>query len=313
MRMVRLLIIAILKLVLLIHEIDADPLRQLASRRALQDIDLPCNTQVGALVTQTEVQAFAEVILGVIFEFFSIAEPINATLDLLLSSTTSGVTVHKVCGRCSDVEEYFGVEDSEFCSSDIYGHDALHSALVFVPVNVTGQLDVFMHLHGLIASPIEPPSSVWPESIGDILAAAATTSTTAFALNSLSSLADVWNGLIVASTGRGVAIHPDYLGYGASRFTHNRTTLPIAYAQATAVSYAAAGLYIPSNVDCNTHLARRAALAGSSEGGYAAIPSSEALADLGVEISRVTLVAAVLNLFLQLSFVSKVHWLCVNS
>lgn len=285
--------------------------------------DAPCNSQLGTTLRPSDVVDFTTLLFTSAFESFELPlSQLTTTIDELASKAQYDVTAHKVCGTCSDVTQFFNTQGgktttnlfggfSEYCGPGAYGHDAVHSALVFLPVAPTGTVDGYLQMHQFTASLTGAPSQIWPQNgpIQAVLQSVAELDATTRLTDFVAFFSDIWTGLLVASTSGAVAIFPDGIGFGASRFTHDRTTFSDSYSQAAVVSYAAAGVYVQSNSGGCTILGLRMAAAGASEGGYGVVPAAHSLSDF-VEVTQVTVASGVLNQFQQLSFVSCC-WLLV--
>jgi hypothetical protein len=92
-------------------------------------------------------------------------------------------------------------------------------------------------------------------------------------------------------------------GFGVSLRTHDRPyLLQAAYHQASALTLAATVNYLRNATSGCTELAKVVTVAGSSEGGYAAITSAYALRQLGLRIRQVHAAGPLLNLDVNFKF-----------
>jgi hypothetical protein len=326
----------------------ASPLRRqhFASRRSLQTSEgitmagenlssRPCNALI-ATVTVDEVRALGNLMLQATLELAGLDDDadLQQTLadEFLLtpSLVKYGLAVHKVCGSCSDADvlKYYTMDgdaaitnrDLEpWCGSAVYGSNATHSALIFVPIIasnnntndtnnnetavVGGNIPSFVQMHSFITGPDDGVSETWPDSIGAVVQAASADATTRQTF--LLALFDHFSSAIMASSGV-VSILPDYIGYGAST-DFRRSTMDESYAQAAVVSYAATGTYLQAASNGCSILAKTGTMVGLSEGGFAVVPASEALQTLGVELPHVVSAAGPLNTFAQLVAVRAMY------
>jgi hypothetical protein len=157
-----------------------------------------------------------------------------------------------------------------------------HSALVFLPVDPeTGEvfkasIRTLFSAHGTQIDVAGAPTEIWPSDMTEFLA---TKSTEEFILDTMDYLFAVGG----AATGA-IVVNPDYIGYGQS-VDYNRTFLAVMpYAQSFAMSWLATQKYVANSTAGCSELENVATVSGYSEGGYAAIPGSFALQQLGVTI-----------------------------
>jgi hypothetical protein len=93
------------------------------------------------------------------------------------------------------------------------------------------------------------------------------------------------------------------LGFGESLLTHDRPyLLQSAYHQAAALTLAATVGHLEQSTSGCTQLAKTVTVAGSSEGGYAAITTAYALRQLGLRIRQVRAAGPLLNLDVNIRY-----------
>jgi hypothetical protein len=261
-------------------------IRELQSTRA-------CNEQF-ATATADEILAIGDFFLGLI-----IPPELSALLPIareeFFSIVKYDIAVSKVCLSCSDVQAMdFGDAGAmtngakygflTYCSSDKYGFEATHSALVFQPVNATtgekveGVLRGFVSGHSTETDVTQGPSDFWPDSISGILDSDVLANSTKVII-----LRNFLTSSVAASAGT-VAILPDYIGYGASKDFDRAFLAPMPYQQSFAVSYMAAKRYVSDTSDGCTQLEDVATVAGYSEGGLAAVNGALAMEQNGIQI-----------------------------
>ena len=159
-----------------------------------------------------------------------------------------GVATYKVCLSCQDVmnmeldgpnlnsdDPLYGFQS--YCSSDSPSYDVVYSALMMVPLVeqeiLSGQLPVYMYGRSLRADLSQSVTELWPSN--DKLQTLLQGDLDEFLFTFQSFL----SSMAYASTG-GIAIIPDFLGYGESYKT-SRTTgiLHVPYQQAFTLGYLA--------------------------------------------------------------------------
>lgn len=253
-----------------------------------------CNEQF-TTTTADEIRAIGDFFLEFIIppDLSEVLLPIARAQ--LFSIVQYDIAVSKVCLSCSDVQAMdFGeagamTNDAKYgfqtyCSSDKYGFGAMHSALVFQPVNSTtgekvpGVLRGFVSGHSTESDVTTGPSDLWPDSISGIL--------DADFLDDFTKVIILRNFLTssVAAAAGAVAILPDYIGYGASKDFDRTFLAPMPYQQSFALSYMAAKRFVSDTSDGCTQLEDVATVAGYSEGGYAAVVGALAMEQNGIQI-----------------------------
>jgi hypothetical protein len=289
-----------------------------------------CGDEIGR-VTESEMRALASAIFTYLLE--DAPGLLETTLKYFTKSLRYDVVAYKVCGSCEETqasmseqallqdESVFGAFSS-YCASDKYGNLAQHSALVFVPVTaettstatarsekakiLEGSLRSFVSMHITKVSVDRAPTQAWPTNLTEALKLPGDTSDTFL----LGPYFDYLTPLVAAGSGA-VSILPDYIGYGASLDTHNRTyAYPPTYQQAVVTTWMATkqaieqdtyGWSINTSSGC-TAMDSVVSLAGNSEGGYAAIAAGPALQQAGVRVLSINAGAAFLDLGEQLEF-----------
>jgi hypothetical protein len=291
-----------------------------------------CGDEIGR-VTVAEMKALASTLLTIIFEKVGAAGFVQNRLKYFTSSLRYDIVVYKVCGSCAETqaslseqallqdESVFGAFSS-YCGTDKYGYDAQHSALVFVPVTtetnstatarterakvVEGSLRSFVSMHVTLVSVNRAPTQAWPTNLTEALTLSADPSELKFLLPYY----DYLTPLVAAGSGA-VSVLPDYIGYGASLKTHNRTyAYPPTYMQAAVTSWMSTkqaieqdtyGWSLNTGNGC-TAMDSVVTVAGNSEGGYAAIAAAPALQQAGVRVLSISAGATFLDPGEQLEF-----------
>jgi hypothetical protein len=291
-----------------------------------------CGDEIG-LVTQVEMKALASTLLTVLLTQFGAINLLENTLNYFASSLRYDVMAYKVCGSCAETEAMLSQEAllqdesvfgsfASYCGSDKFGYSAQHSALVFVPVTTDpatsvstvaeGSLRSFVNMHVTLASVSDAPTELWPTNLTDALTGGDDDSAAAVA----EILADYFDFLapLVAAGSGAVSILPDYVGFGASVSTHNRTyAYPPTYQQAAVTSWMATKAAMEQDTygwssslqdgagGCTT-MDFVVSVSGVSEGGNAAIAAAPGLQQAGVRVLSISAGATFLDPGEQLEF-----------
>ena len=293
-----------------------------------------CGEEIG-LVTQAETKALASTLFTIFLEKAGAAGFIQNRLEYFTKSLRYDLVAYKVCGSCAETQAFLPdqalLQDesvfgsfSSYCASDKYGNSAQHSALVFVPVTVgttsaasarseraeivEGSLRSFVSMHGTLVSVSRAPTQAWPINLTEGLTLSLSGDFSDSKL--LGQYYDYLAPLVAASSGA-VSILPDYIGYGSSSETHNRTyAYPPTYMQAAVTTWMATkqaieqdtyGWSINDGTGC-TVMDSVVSVAGNSEGGYAAIAAGPALQQAGVRVLSINAGATFLDPGEQLEF-----------
>ena len=259
-------------------------------RRKLYQQERPCNAQFSN-VTAQEIQDMITTFLG---SFLPAGNEFQGALSALMGVIKYDLVVAKVCLSCADITEamlgsaaYTSTSPYGFptyCSSNSYGYNAMHSALVLAPVDpstgeiFTGKLRGMVVGHGLTTDVNQGPSDLWPDSVTEALH------------GSNATVANIFNTFhdflvtVVAATSGAIGVQPDYIGYGESK-DYNRTFFAhLPYKQAFGISYLAAQQYVANITNGCTMLDNAATVTGFSEGGYSCILGALAMEQNGVKI-----------------------------
>ena len=249
-------------------------------QRVLQPSNRNCGEQI-CTITTTEILDLAN-----LFIEYMIPENFRDTVRAVVTPMVKhGLAVYKVCGSCVDLPSV------ESCSDDQYGHNATHSALVFLPLNETtdvplaGKLRGYVYMHGTPLSVDKAPTEVWPGDLGEAVAAAiGELPNQAKLVELIVNTLEYWGVLLFASAGT-VGLAPDYLGYGASLATHNRAYLVAnTYRQDVVILFSTTKQFVSGLTGGCTLLEDTVTMSGTSEGGSAVIEGAVALRQLGVEV-----------------------------
>jgi hypothetical protein len=274
-----------------------------------------CGEEIGR-VTESEMRGLATTLLSAVLAETDASDLTASAVALFTNSLSNDVVAYKVCGSCAQTEASLSQEAlsqdesvfgsfSSYCASDSYGYSAEHSALVFVPVvtNTTstsateradtetttiveGSLRSFISMHFTLVTVSSAPTEFWPANLTEALALDN-------AADALVPFVDYFTALTAAGSGA-VAIMPDYIGYGESSATHNRTYayLPT-YMQAAMTTWMATKQAIEQDTyewsinDGNggcTVMDSVLSLAGLSEGGAGAIAAASAMQQVGLRV-----------------------------
>jgi hypothetical protein len=154
--------------------------------------------------------------------------------------------------------------------------------LVFLPTDPAtgevfgGSIRALVSAHGTVINFDDAPTESWPSNMTELL-------TTATPIEVLSETLDYLFATVGAASGA-IVVNPDYIGYGES-VDYDRTYLAgQTYAQSFAMSWLATQKYVANSTAGCSELENVATVAGYSEGGYAVLPGSVALQQLGVTI-----------------------------
>jgi hypothetical protein len=282
-----------------------------------------CNEEIGDVVTIDDVQS--------LIDFFASMIPNDPESDdddvdteqlrqLIDLSLLYNVTVSKVCLKCSDVnnqdwptEVLLNTKSTygfmAYCSIDKYGWDAVHSALMFTPIEssstqtyriLTGELRGFVAGHDTEIDADAGPTDLWPDDTVSSILQSETLSTQ----HKYSIFRNFVTSLVASSAGA-VSILPDYLGYGESRGYDRAYLQPFPYLQAAGVTYAAAKRYISSRSNGCTVLTDVASTTGYGEGGYFAMLAALALEQNNVDVLSVKSGGTPWELDVQLGYASS--------
>jgi hypothetical protein len=286
-----------------------------------------CGDEIGR-VTQSEMRVLASTILTFVLTQADATSFLPNTLRFFTSSLRYDVVAYKVCGSCEETqaslseqallqdESVFG-SFSSYCPFPKYGYSAQHSALVFVPVAtdnttatpkiVEGSLRSFVNMHLTTVSVSDAPTELWPTNLTEAL----TLDDSSDIVDILLTYIDYLAPLVAAGSGA-VTILPDYIGYGASLETHNRTyAYPPTYMQAAVTTWMATkqaieqdtyGWSINDGSGC-TGMDSVVSVAGVSEGGFAAIAAAPALQQAGLRVLSISAGATFLDTGEQMEFV----------
>jgi hypothetical protein len=283
-----------------------------------------CGDEIGR-VTVSEIRALASALFTYALAQRGASALLESTVKAYTSSLRYDLVAYKVCGSCAQTELFLSEEAllqdesvfgsfSSYCASDKYGYSAEHSALVFVPVvtNATttsateradtetttiveGSLRSLVEMHDTEVSVSDAPTEFWPTNLTEAMALLNDSDNVGF------EIAVYFMPLSAASSGA-VVILPDYIGYGASSKTQNRTfAYPPAYMQAAVTTWVATKQAIEQDWSINdgnggcTVMDSVVTLAGESEGGYAAISAAPAMQQAGLRVLSVNAGATFLD------------------
>lgn len=269
-----------------------------------------CNEQFATVSTQ-EIKAILDFFVeGIV----SIGDDLAKTRQLVTPLVQHNVMAIKLCLKCSDVDaqdlrtdalldnSWYGF--ASYCSSDQYGWNATHSALMFAPVDsrgiiLSGQLRGFVAGHDTEIDVDMGPTDRWPNDVSELLSNALLTDT-----EKIATLQPFVSSLVAATSGA-VAVLPDYIGYGESKNFDRAFLYPRLYMQAAGLSFAAARRFVSRiGQDCAA-LADVATVTGYGEGGYFAIVGALALEHSGVVILSSRVGATPFELDVQLGFAAS--------
>jgi len=200
------------------------------SRKLRSDDPRACSETIGFL-SIAETTAIAEVFLETLL-MGDLAAYLDSAKTVLLGSVQYDIQVIKVCQSCQEAEsldEDFLNDDGNdygayrsYCGEDIYGYDARHSGLLFLPIDPATELPVMgkprgsVMMHGARLGVEEAPTELWPRNFTEVLAPDSITT-------ALLAFADYIVCLLGTSSGV-ISVAPDYLGYGETQATHNRVS-----------------------------------------------------------------------------------------
>jgi len=255
----------------------------------------PCNEEIGRI---TKMRAMLPMILPV---------DLGNLIDRIGFSLEYDVAVWKLCASCEALSAAGTIPHSS-CDADKYGYDALHSWLALIPVDQNTGKIIGGHLRGVgvyhgTAIDVESVLTVsWPTSFDPLLEAlkdyhgSEGDNVTANDLGIDEFVNAFFQGFPVAAAAGAVVVAPDYIGYGASLRTHNRTyAIKESYQQAAVVSWLGTQLWIANQTAGCTQLDDVVTLVGASEGGYGALSASFALRQMGIRILKVFAAAPLID------------------
>lgn len=311
------------------HQQQQDDPQEDTLNRRLQS--RACGAEIGR-VSVTDLEALFTTFLGAILERAGAPQFLDFAAAQLTASLRYNIVAYKLCGSCADTEAWLlqrsGSEDvlqqdetvfgayGSYCGSDKYGYSAQHSALVFLPVDietgntsdtrmdmdfdntniVEGSLRSLVAMHYTLFTVTNAPTEFWPTNLTQAVDEAGSVEET------LLQFSDYIAPLVATSSGA-VGVLPDYIGYGASLATHNRTfSLPQSYMQAAVSGWVAAKMFVEELTGGCTVLDSVVSVSGQSEGGSAAISAAPAFQLLGMRVRSINAGAASLDLGLQFEF-----------
>jgi len=201
---------------------------------------------------------------------------VNGLLDNFSSKPFFGVQIRKVCASCLSIREdnevpediFSSTDFNEFCGSDVYGANVLHSGIAAFPVEekrgtwsiikTEESIDAFIDLKGL-------KLSQGNAEIDSLL-----TSSDGF--------------FSVVATGLGMmTVAPDMSGYGESAGTLVTASLNRrAVATASVPLYFKAKSILTSETGGVTDVSNSAVFYGYSEGGYSSPAAADAFNSIGI-------------------------------
>jgi hypothetical protein len=266
---------------------------------------LPCNQELSESFSRDELMQAHLFYLNVLLQ--GNEELIQTEMKAFASALRYGARVYKLCASCRDLAAGTDVEAlyPPACGASVYGHDALHSAVVMVPVDETTRQIVsghrlrgFLRMHASLG-PYEVPTELWPQDgvrRGWLSPLSENPGNETVVAKFAASAASFIAAMTAASAGA-VSILPDYLGYGESRSTHNRTVAFIPhYQQAAVVSWRGAQELLQNLTGGCTVLDDVATVNGFSEGGFASVAGAIALQETGVRVLKLFVNAPFLDL-----------------
>jgi len=246
----------------------------------------PCNTEIGR-IPKSELATVLQLLLSV----FLPSSLVSQVLPSMTAGIVYDVAVYKVCGSCGD---FFATSSSppSFCQTTTYGYEANHSSVVFVPLQnvvsdapILGQLRAIFSFHGATLNADQAPSQVWPSNLGLALSQLNTSSPTDLA-NFVGNLAPSLATSLGAAAGA-IGIGPDYIGFGSSMNTHNRSfAYPVLYQQAAMTGWYATQQLLKNLTQASncTVLLPIVTTTGYSEGGFASIAATDAMVHSGLHV-----------------------------
>ena len=278
----------------------------------------PCNEKITTVTTE-ELQGVVDVYLTSIFS----QQDDSDTSEFLLEAGRMQVAatiqydfdVWKLCGSCTSVTP-FVVDDKNtiddtstfanfgsYCGPDFYGYNAEHSFLVMIPKDdssslaeeekktlppLSGYLSGFVQMHQTESTASRAPTQVFPSSVAlelQKLQDSNFTDTDLLIDFTVNIFLETVTPMLATSAGA-VGIVPDYLGYGETFLTHNRTYFyHESYMQSAVVSWLTTQAFLQNDLSngCSI-LENRLAIAGASEGSFATIAAAAAFRRLGISV-----------------------------
>jgi hypothetical protein len=297
-----------------------------------------CGDEIGR-VSQAEMKELASTLLVYLLNQVGAIDLLANTLNYFASSLQYDVVAYKVCGSCAAAQAMLADDAAQqdetvfgsfasYCGADKYGYDAENSALVFVPVTTDttdptkatmaeGSLRSFVNMHLTQISVSGAPTESWPTNLTKVLTLE----------EGASNVEDILAGYIdylaplVAGGSGAVTVLPDYIGYGASLNTHNRTYgFPPTYMQAAVTTWMATKQAIEEDTygwsiqdgsaGCTT-MDSVVSVAGVSEGGMAAVAAGPALQQAGVRVLSISAGAAPLDPGQGVEFAIGMYLTCI--
>lgn len=259
------------------------------SGRHLQ-VDRACNEQIGVITTDEVVVA-----MTAYYSVLFVDDPdlFAASVETVQFLAQYDSAVWKLCHSCEELAAT-GLDLPDACGPDQYGYDAQLSSLVFVPLDpatnapLSGLLRGVYNFHGAKMTVTQAPTVQWPANItAEVANIDQTADPTLIVQWVLSNLFEGLTLMVAASQGA-IGIAPDYIGYGSSQATLNRTLgiLPT-YQTAGVVSQLGTQGWISEYTANCTQLDNVVTLFGTSEGGYAAGAVAPVFVDMGIDILAV--------------------------
>jgi hypothetical protein len=302
------------------HDVESPPmraLRLLVQQRGEPSNETrpPCNQEMSESFTRDQILQVHQFYLNVLLQ--GNADFIQTEMSTLGATQKFGAKIYKLCSSCRDLEERLKVAPSSLyppaCNASVYGYDAQHSMVVMVPTDdETGRI-VSGHRHrGLLRmhanfGAYEVPTLLWPADgvQGWLNTVLRDPTNETLVRDFAASVATFIVAMSAASAGM-VSIMPDYLGYGESMRTHNRTVGHIPhYQQAAAVSWRWTQLWLQNVTKGCTVLEDVATVNGFSEGGFGSVASASMFDEMGVRVLKLFVNAPFLDMESQTVFMVK--------
>lgn len=265
-------------------------------------------SQVITTFTASEIKSVAEMIIN-----SALQEQHKGSEEMiyqtLLGEVRYDLQVTKECSSCASLRDIYGTALDEtgfndYCGEGMYGFDAQHSTMVMTPIDpetglvMQGQkVRGVMVMHGTYPVVSDANTESFPANVTEYLAGLVSPSDFAAAILYFDHFIA---GIVTASAGA-VGLFPDFIGYGESAASHNRTYyVKELYMQAAAVAWLGAKKTFNGHA-CVLDLDNNVTVTGLSEGSYAAINAAVALDQLGVDILSLTANSGVYSLEITFS------------
>jgi len=276
-----------------------------------------CGQVIGTASVDEIISFLTTGILKVLSNSSGLSTFITLGIESLIHVITFSVQAQVVCGSCDEIFELYAGEEFlnargtnsffSYCGPERNGHDAMHSALLLVPIdNLTSsppmrQLPTAVFMHGTTVSTQLVPSEYYPSDLSTFIDLNADDQEQ---ISLFLGLYDVVAAIFASANGV-VSIAPDYIGYGQSYLSPKSYAVINMYQQAAGVSWLKAKTQVERSTNGCTTFQKAVTIAGYSEGGFSAVAAALALQAMNISVTGVATGGAPFDPAPELQFVQN--------